>query len=245
MRSNGQVDVRGVLPTIAAPTLVVHHTDHPLWPVEGARYLAAHIPDAKLVELPGQPENFLDDPHDRGVFADLIEEFLTGHRGVPDTDRVLKTVLFSDIVESTERAVELGDRQWAHLLTQHDAAVARVVVESGGRMINTTGDGVFAVFDGPARAIAAGREIVREAGRLRLLVRVGVHTGECEQRGTDYAGVAVHIGARVAAAAGAQEILVTGTVRDLVAGSGIEFVDRGRRSLKGLPGDYQLLAVAT
>jgi class 3 adenylate cyclase len=175
--------------------------------------------------------------------APLIEEFITGQRPVPQTDRVLKTVLFTDIVASTERAAELGDRRWTQLLNAHDAAVRDAIERNRGQRINTTGDGAFAVFDGPARAIACATTIVTEAERLGLSVRVGIHSGECEQRGNDYAGIAVHIGARVASAASPDEILVTGTVRDLVAGSGITFADRGRKTLRGA-GEWQLLAVS-
>jgi class 3 adenylate cyclase/pimeloyl-ACP methyl ester carboxylesterase len=241
-RAIWETDVRPVLGTIAAPALVVHHTDNVVFPGEGARYLAEHIRDARFVELPGQPESFVDDSG-RGAFAELIEEFLTGQRPVPETDRVLKTVLFTDIVSSTARAAELGDRRWKELLDGHDRAVRRVVEEHRGQAVNTTGDGMFAVFDGPARAIACGRAVIDEATRMGLDVRVGVHTGECEQRGDDYAGIAVHIGARVAAAATPGEVLATGTVRDLVAGSGLRFTDRGRHTLKGVPGEWQLLAV--
>jgi len=238
------LDIRHVLPTIAAPTLIVHHTEHPLWPIEGARYLAEHIPNAKLIELPGQPETFAPMNDDRGLLGDFVEEFVTGTRPVAETTRVLKTVVFSDIVGSTERAAEMGDARWKSLLDEHDALVRGAIASGGGEYVNTTGDGVFAVFDGPARAIGTSQRLVADAWKLGIDVRVGIHTGECEQRGDDYAGIAVHIGARVAALADANKILVTGTVRDLVAGSGIQFEDRGRHELKGVPGDWQLLAVA-
>jgi class 3 adenylate cyclase/pimeloyl-ACP methyl ester carboxylesterase len=242
-RATAATDIRDVLETISAPTLIVHHTDHPLWPIEGARYLVEHIPNASLVELPGQPETFVDSIDHRPQLAPLIEEFITGQRPAPQTDRVLKTVLFTDIVASTERAAELGDRRWTELLNAHDAAVRDAIERNRGQQIKTTGDGAFAVFDGPARAIACATTIVTEADRLGLSVRVGIHSGECEQRGDDYAGIAVHIGARVASAASPDEILVTGTVRDLVAGSGITFADRGRKTLRGA-GEWQLLAVS-
>jgi class 3 adenylate cyclase len=235
-------DIRDVLPTISAPTLVVHDTGHQLWPVEGARYAAEHIPNARLVEVPGQPATFLLNS-DRNPFADLIEEFVTGTRPAPPTNRVLKTVMFTDIVGSTQRAAELGDTRWRQLLDDHDAMVQRVIAEGGGVHVNTTGDGAFAVFDGPARAIGTAQRLIEAAKPLGLELRVGIHTGECEQRGDDYAGIAVHIGARVSAQADANVILVTGTVRDLVAGSGIQFEDLGRRELKGVPGDWQLLAI--
>jgi class 3 adenylate cyclase len=243
-RAMNATDIRDVLPTISAPTLIVHHTDHHLWPIGGARYLAERIPNARLIELPGQPEIFVDSVDNRPQLAAFIEEFLTGHRPVPQTDRVLKTVVFTDIVASTERAVELGDRRWKELLDAHDTTVQDAIARAGGKQVKSTGDGIFAVFDGPARAIASAAVIVAEAETLGLSVRVGIHTGECEQRGEDYAGIAVHIGARVADAAAPGEILVTGTVRDLVAGSGIEFADRGMTSLKGVPGQWQLLAAS-
>ena len=244
LRALDAMDIRDVLPTISAPTLIVHHTDHPLWPIEGARYLAEHIPNARLVELPGQPETFVDSVVHQPRLAGLIEEFLTGQRPALDSDRVLKTVLFTDIVGSTDQVVTLGDRRWKELLDAHDEAVRRAIERAGGEWINTTGDGVFAVFDGPARAIHCAESIVVDAERARTVVRVGIHTGECERRAADYAGIAVHIGARVVAAAAPREILVTGTVRDLVAGSGINFIDRGRTSLKGVPGEWELLAVS-
>jgi class 3 adenylate cyclase len=242
-RTNAVTDVRDVLETISAPTLIVHHTDHPLWPIEGARFLAEHIPNARLVELSGQPETFVASLDHRPQLPPLIEEFITGQRPVLEIDRVLKTVLFTDIVASTERATELGDRRWTELLDAHDAAVRDAIERNRGQQIKTTGDGAFAVFDGPARAIASASAIIDEADRLGLTVRIGIHSGECEQRGDDYAGIAVHIGARVASAAAPGEILVTGTVRDLVAGSGITFADRGRQTLRGA-GEWHLLAVS-
>jgi class 3 adenylate cyclase len=236
-------DVRDVLPAISAPTLIVHHAAHPLWPIEGARYLAEHIPDARLVELPGQPEA-LGELGAGGVrFSDLIEEFVTGERPAPEFDRVLKTVVFTDIVGSTELLARMGDRPWRELLDRHDQVVRRVVDRFRGRPVSSTGDGYFAVFDGPARAIECARELVSDARGMGIEIRAGVHTGECEVRGGDYAGIAVHIGARVGALAPPGEVLVTSTVRDLVAGSGIEFADRGKHVLKGVPGEWQVLAV--
>jgi class 3 adenylate cyclase len=244
LRAFYAMDIRDVLPTVQVPTLIVHHTDHTLWPVEGARYLAQHIPGARLVELAGHAELLGESAGDQPGVADLFAEFVTGQRSGVSSDRVLKTVVFSDIVGSTEHATRLGDRRWRELLDAHDAAVGDAIAHAGGQQVKTTGDGVFAVFDGPARAIQCASTIVSEAARVGVAVRVGIHTGECERRGDDYAGIAVHIGARVADRAGAREILVTGTVRDLVAGSGIEFEDRGRASLKGVPGEWQLLAVS-
>ena len=237
-RAYFDTDVRDVLPAITAPTLVVHNELHARWPIEGARYIAEHIPGARLVELPGTPGG-------ESVYRMLqqAEEFLTGERSVTDIDRVLKTVLFTDIVGSTQRAAELGDGRWRDLLDAHDAATRTQLERFGGVEVNTTGDGFLAAFDGPARAIRCAQSVAAEAERLGVQVRTGVHTGECEQRGNDLAGIAVHIGARVAALAGPGEVLVTSTVRDLVAGSGLEFDDRGRTELKGVPGDWQVLAV--
>jgi class 3 adenylate cyclase len=239
VRATAATDVRAVLPTVSVPTLVVHHSEHPLWPIRGARLLAAGIPNARMVELPGQPEGIAGDIS----LARIIEEFVTGQHAEVEADRVLKTILFTDIVDSTGHAVRLGDRRWRQLLEEHDAAIRADLKRFRGEEIKATGDGFLAAFDGPARAIRCARAIVADGHRLGVEVRAGIHTGECELRGTDLAGVAVHIGARVAALAGPREVLVTGTVRDLVAGSGIEFTDRGRHALKGLPDDWPILAV--
>jgi class 3 adenylate cyclase len=234
-------DVRDLLPAVNVPTLVTHHVEHPVWPIEGARYLAANIPGARLVEYEGQPLAL--GPAGDDDYLDLVQETVTGARPSPSLDRVLKTVVFTDIVGSTERLTEVGDRRWSQLLDEHDAAVGRALDRLGGQRVNTTGDGYFAVFDGPARAVECARAIVADARRLGLDVRAGVHTGECEVRGDDYAGMAVHIGARVGALAAPGEVLVTSTVRDLVAGSGIEFRERGRHELRGIPGEWTLLSV--
>jgi class 3 adenylate cyclase len=235
-------DVRALLPGLGLPVLVVHDPRSPIWPVDAARYLADRVPGARLelgrwMLLPGFDPEGVDD------LVGLIEEFVTGAPPVVELDRVLKTVLFSDIADSTSRAAALGDRRWRELLDQHDAAVGREVERGRGNVVNTTGDGFLASFDGPARAIRCAEAVVSVAKELDLDVRVGLHTGECEVRGDDLAGIAVHIGARVAALAQPGEVLVTSTVRDLVAGSGIEFDDRGRHELKGVPGEWQLLAV--
>ena len=237
-------DVRDILATITAPTLVIHYDGHPLWRPESARYLAEHIADARYVELPWEPRNHLD-PGANAALAGVLEEHLTGHRSAPEVDRVLKTVLFTDIVGSTEKATEVGDRRWKELLDRHDDAARGALERFRGAEIKTTGDGFLATFDGPARAVRCAQAIADDARRLGLEVRAGLHTGECEVRGDDLAGIAVHIGARVASLAGPGEVLVTGTVRDLVAGSGIEFADRGRHELKGVPGEWQVLAVAS
>ena len=239
--ANGETDVREALSSIAAPTLVVHNSDHPVWPIEGARYVAAHIEAARFIELPRLTTDSAFG--DRSGWLPALEELVTGSSHQRTIDRVLKTVLFTDIVGSTQHAVEAGDRRWRTLLDQHDAAVRAVITAYGGEEINTTGDGFLAAFDGPARAIRCAQGIIGAARDLGMQVRVGVHTGECERRGDDLAGIAVHIGARVAALADGDEILVTGTVRDLVAGSGLEFDDRGEQSLKGVPGSWRVLAV--
>jgi class 3 adenylate cyclase len=242
MRMNGEIDVRHVLPAIRVPTLVLHRTGDRLTAIEQGRYLAKHIVGARLVELPGDDHN----PWvgDVGAIGDEIEKFLTGSLGNVDVDRVLATVLFTDIVGSTERAASIGDRQWRGLLDGFYVAVRRELTRFRGREIDTAGDGLFAAFDGPARAIRCATAISSGVRSLGIEVRTGLHTGECELTGDKMSGIAVHIGARVAAQAGPSEVLVSGTVRDLVAGSGIPFEDRGIRSLKGVPGEWRLFAVA-
>ncbi len=237
---NSQIDVRHVLPTIAVPTLVLHRTGDRDSKVEEGRYLAEHIPDAQFVELPG--DDHLPWPNGDQII-DEIEEFLTGVRRGPDPERVLATVLFTDLVRSTEKAVELGDRRWAELIELHHAAVRRELDRYRGREIDVAGDGFFAAFDGPARAVRCAGAVRASLRRLGLVVRAGVHTGECEQVDGKLAGVAVVIGARISASADEGEILVSATVRDLVAGSGLEFEERGERELKGVPGSWKLYAV--
>jgi class 3 adenylate cyclase len=233
------IDVRAVLPTIAAPTLVMHASDDHAVPIGNGRWLAEHIPGARFVEIPGEHMLF-----DVDQFADEVEGFLTGKRHAVTTDRVLATVLFSDIVGSTERASALGDRRWRELLDQHDAVVRREVDSHRGKLVKSTGDGALATFDGPARAVSCGCEIRDGVRPLGIDVRVGLHTGEIEVRGEDIGGIAVHIGARVAALAGPSEVLVSRTLTDLVAGSGITFEDRGPYQLKGVPGTWELFAVS-
>jgi class 3 adenylate cyclase len=235
------VDVRPVLPTISVPTLVIHRRDEAVIPVGHARYLAEHIPGARLVEVPGGDYvNFVGDPT---PVLDEVQEFLTGVRERAVPDRVLLTVLFTDIGDSTRLAAELGDRRWRDVLESHHAAVRRQLERFRGREVDTAGDGFFATFDGPARAIRCAQAILDAVRPLGLSVRAGLHTGECEVMGDDVGGIAVHVGARVAAAAQPGEVLVSGTVRDLVAGSGIPFTDRGRHVLKGVPGEWPLCAV--
>jgi class 3 adenylate cyclase len=233
-------DVRPLLPTIQVPTLVLYRKGDPWVRPPHATYLAEHIPGAKLVELPGE-DNLLFVGADADV--DEIEEFLTGARHTPETDRVLATVLFTDIVGSTEWAAELGDKDWRDLLDRHDRAVRRQLDRFRGREVNTAGDGFFAIFDGPGRAIQCACAIRDALAVLGIDVRIGLHTGEIELRGDDAAGMAVHIGARVSALANPGEVLVSGAVPPLVAGSSIEFDDRGEHGLKGVPGTWRLFAV--
>ena len=237
------LDVRNVLPSIRCPTLVLHAQDDQMLPLEHGRYLAEKIPDAKLVVLPGRNAYPMFDNWRQA--ADEIREFMTGNRGESaDDDRMLATVLFTDIVDSTKRASQMGDRAWRELLDSHDAIVRTQLDRFRGREVKTVGDGFLATFDGPQRAIKcalAVRETVRSLG---LEVRAGLHTGECEMRGADVGGIAVHIGARVASEAGPSEVLVSSTVKDLVVGSGIVFEDRGLKPLKGVPDEWRLFAVA-
>jgi pimeloyl-ACP methyl ester carboxylesterase len=235
-----RVDARSALSAISAPTLVLHRSGDPLTSVVHARYLAEHIRGARLVELPGDFHFSALGKDDE--LLDQIEEFITGTRQEHDIDRVLKTVLFTDIAGSTEQAVRLGDRRWHALLDAHDIAVRRELARFRGKEIKTIGDGFLASFDGPGRAINCARAISESTREMGLEIRAGLHSGECEMRGDDLAGVAVHIGARVAGLATPGEVLVTSTVRDLVVGSGIEFADRGRHTLRGIPGEWQLLA---
>jgi class 3 adenylate cyclase len=236
---NSQIDVRGVLSSLRVPTLVLHRRgDHDSRLDEG-RYIAEHIPGARFVELEGEDHV---PSIDSDQILDEAEEFLTGARRGPEPDRVLATILFTDIVGSTERASELGDRRWRELLEQHQAVVRRELERFRGREIDTAGDGFLATFDGPARAIRCARAIGNGVLGLGIEVRAGLHTGECEVLGDKVAGVAVHTGARVAGAAGPGEVLVSNTVRDLVAGSGIQFEDRGEHELKGV-GSWRLYSV--
>ena len=238
------MDARAVLPTIRVPTLVVHHADDAFIPPAKGKYIAEHIPDAKYVELPGR--NWLPpvEPGWRASFQE-IAEFLTGHQAEVADDRVLATVLFTDIVDSTRRAAEIGDRDWHALLDAHDAVVRAQLARFRGREVNTSGDGFLAMFDGPQRAIRCAMAIRDAVQALGIEVRAGLHTGECEVRGDDIGGIAVHIGARVSALAGPNDVLVSSTLRDLVIGSGLEFEERGAHALKGVPGEWHLFAVAS
>jgi class 3 adenylate cyclase/pimeloyl-ACP methyl ester carboxylesterase len=240
-RMTTEIDVRHVLPAIRVPTLVLHRADDRMRPVGGSRFIAEQIPHARYVELPGMDNGpFVGDADG---LVDEIQEFLTGMRPAPKLDRVLATVLFTDIVGSTALAAEVGDRRWRDLLDGYYAAVRKELDRFRGREVKTIGDGFLATFDGPARGIECARAII-EAGRaLGIHIRAGLHTGECELMEGDVGGIAVHIGARVAALAEPGEVLVSSTVKDLVAGSGIEFDERGTHELRGVPGEWRLHAV--
>jgi class 3 adenylate cyclase/pimeloyl-ACP methyl ester carboxylesterase len=235
-------DVRSVLPTISVPTLVVHRKGNRYLPVGHGRYLADHIPGANYKELSGDDNTFY--VGNQGAILDEIRGFLTGVRGEPDIDRILATVLFTDIVSSTDQAAELGDRRWLEALDAHDRIVKDYIEHFRGRQIKTTGDGVLATFDGPARAIRCARAIGEAVSqRIGIEIRAGLHTGEVELRDDDIGGISVALAARVMAEAGASEIVVSSTVKDLVIGSGIEFADRGSHALKGVPGKWHLFSV--
>jgi len=245
MRMNLGIDVQDVLPSISVPTLIFHRTGDRAANVRNGRLMAEAIPHARYVELPGDDHLFTVDPEPMlsEVEVFLSELWRQGSWEEPEHDRVLATVLFTDIVGATARAVELGDRAWRELLEKHHQAIRTQLARFRGREVDTAGDGFFATFDGPARAIRCACAIQKRMGEIGLEVRVGVHTGECELMDTKVGGVAVHIGARVAAQARPGEVLVSRTVKDLVAGSGIEFDDRGDHALKGVPGEWRLFAV--
>jgi class 3 adenylate cyclase len=235
-------DARALLPLIQAPTLVLHRKDSQFYYAQHGRYLVDHIKDARLVAVPGSDEV----PFTEGVdqILGLTEEFLTGARRPPEPDRILATVLFSDIVDSTSQAAEMGDTKWKQILDMHDSISREVVDAHRGRWVKHTGDGLLATFDGPARAVRAAMTLHSELEAIEIRIRVGVHTGEVELRGEDdIGGIAVHMGARICATAGAGEVLVSRTVVDLVAGSGLDFEDRGAHVLKGVPGEYRLFGV--
>ena len=241
MRLIVETDVRAVLPTISVPTLVVHRAEDSFVRPAHARYLADSIAGARLAEVPGRDYlYFVGDPD---PVLDEVQEFLTGVREVAVPDRSLLTVLFTDVADSTRRAAELGDRGWRDVLESHHAIVRRQLERYRGHEVDTAGDGFFATFDGPARAIRCARATTEAVRSLGLEVRAGVHTGECEVIGEKVGGIAVHVGARVASLASAGEVLVSSTVRDLVAGSGISFTDRGMHHLKGIPDEWRLFTV--
>jgi class 3 adenylate cyclase/pimeloyl-ACP methyl ester carboxylesterase len=239
-----EMDVRAVLPTVRVPSLVVQHAGDQFLPTAKGKYIAEHIPDAKYVEVPGRNWYHFVEPDWRASFQE-VAEFLTGHHADVTDDRVLATVLFTDIVDSTRRAAEMGDRDWHALLDAHDAIVRSQLARFRGREVNTSGDGFLAMFDGPQRAIRCAMAIRDAVQALGIQVRAGLHTGECEIRGDDIGGIAVHIGARVSGLARPDDVLVSSTLRDLVIGSGLEFEDRGTHQLKGVPGEWRLFAVAS
>lgn len=241
VRMNAEIDIRQLLPVIQVPTLILHSANDRVIDMGAARYMAARIPGSKLVELRGT--DHLPWGDDSDAILDEIEEFLTGVRHSAEQDRVLATVLFTDIVGATEKAASLGDRRWGDLLDNHHALVRRELARYRGREIDTAGDGFLATFDGPARAVRCACAISDSVQSLGIEVRAGLHTGECEVMGDKLGGISVHIGARVAALARPSEVLVSTTVKDLVAGSALSFQDRGIQSLKGVPGDWRLFAV--
>ena len=236
------IDVRDVVPSVHVPVLVLHRRHDRLVNVRNGRWLAEHLPNAKLVELPGD-DHMLWYQNPEVTLAE-IQEFLTGTRFEPEPERVLATVLFTDIVDSTRTAAELGDEDWRKVLERHGRTVSGALDRFGGRQVKSTGDGFLATFDGPARAVACARAILDSSEEEGVLVRAGVHTGECEVMGEDIGGIAVHIAARVSALAEAREVLVSRTVKDLVAGSGLEFTERGAHALKGVPDTWELYAAA-
>ncbi len=242
MRMNSEININPVLSAIHVPTLILHRTEDTLVDVEASRFMAERIPGAKYVELSGR--DHVPVVGDADAILDEIEEFLTGARLGAEPDRALLTIMFTDIVGSTERAAELGDRRWRDLLDSHRMVVRRELARHRGKEVNTTGDGFFVTFDGPARAIRCAIRIREELRQRGLEIRIGLHTGECELLGDDIGGVAVHIGARVEARAMPGEVLVSSTVKDLVVGSGLQFEDRGTHTLKGIPDEWHLFAVA-
>jgi class 3 adenylate cyclase len=242
LRAMLQADVRPVLPLVQAPTLVLHRRDFALVPIAHGRYLAEHIASARLVELPGSDVDLTWETPELAL--DVIQEFLTGVRRGAEPNRVLATVLFTDIAGSTERAARLGDRRWRDLLEVHDDLARRLVEQFGGQLVKTTGDGILATFDGPGRSIRCAAALADELGGIDLQIRAGLHTGEIELREGDVGGIAVHIAARVMAAATPGEILTSSTVRDLVVGSDIAMTDRGPHPLKGVDGTWQLFAAS-
>lgn len=237
-----QVDLRSILPALRVPTTIIQRTDDLVIPPPNGREAARLVPNARYVELPGDFATFSGDVD---ALGDEIEEAVTGERHRPEGDRMLATILFTDIVGSTEAAARLGDASWRQLLDEHDAVVARQIETLGGRLVKSLGDGVLATFDSPGRALRCGAGIVENLAARGIQVRAGVHTGECERRGEDVGGIAVHIAARVGALAGPGELLATGTVRDLVFGSEMVFEDRGVQKLRGVPGAWPVLSLVS
>ena len=244
MLLNSQIDIRPILPTVLVPTLVLHRRGDAMVPVEQGRSFAAQIPNAKFIEYPGEDHLFFSGEVE-ALLGD-IEEFVTGHRESPsiDLERVLATVLFTDIIGSTRSAAEMGDQAWRRLLDEHDLLAKQVVAKHRGALIKTTGDGILATFDGPARAVRCALAFGTATKQIGLPVRAGIHTGEIEMRGSDIGGIAVHAAARVMAQCQSSEVLVSRVVTDLVAGAGLKFSERGAYELKGLPGRWDLFAAA-
>jgi class 3 adenylate cyclase len=241
LRMNAEIDVRDVLPAIHVPTLIIHRSGDRFIDVDHGQYLARHIEGAKYVELPG--DDHLWYVGDQGEILDEIEEFLTGVRPVPEVDRILATVLFTDIVDSTKKAAELGDRRWRRLLEDHHNVTRKELERFRGREVKMLGDGILATFDGPGRSVRCAHALRDALRSLGIEIRAGIHTGECEVMDGDVGGVAVHIGARILGMASPGEVLVSSTVKDLVSGSGIAFEDRGAHQLKGVPGEWRLFSV--
>jgi class 3 adenylate cyclase len=237
-----EIDVRDILPTIRVPTLILHRRGDRIAPIEGARLMADKIPDARMIEFDG--DDHVPFTGNFEPIADEMELFLTGTRKARPMDRVLATVMFTDIVGSTRQAADAGDRHWRELLGRHDELTRRQLDRFRGREVKTLGDGFLATFDGPARAIECASAIRDGVRPLGLEVRAGLHTGECELAGDDVRGMAVNIGARIGAIAAANEVLVSGTVKDLVVGADLEFADRGEHELKGVPGTWRLFAAS-
>ena len=243
LRMNSEIDIRDILPAVRTPTLVLHRIGDPRVPYESGQFIAGQVLGARFVTLPGNEHGFVNDPEMVVRVGDEAERFLTGSLQDAEADRVLATVMFTDIVDSTRRAAELGDRPWRAVVERHDAVVREHLARFRGREIKSLGDGFLATFDGPARAVRCGAGIAQAVRALGIEVRAGLHTGEIELRGNDIGGIAVNVAARIAAIAGPGTALVSNTVRDLVAGSGLRFEDRGRHALKGLPEELQLYAV--
>jgi class 3 adenylate cyclase len=237
---NSEIDIRHVLPAIRVPTLILHREGDALVDPGGSRYMASQIPGARFVSLPGA--DHLPWVGDVDGLVGEVEEFLTGVRHAPEVDRVLATVLFTDIVDSTQSAATVGDKNWKELLQGHNDLMAKAIDQWRGRLVKSTGDGVLATFDGPGRAIRCAASMVAAVKPLGLRIRAGLHTGECELLGDDISGISVNIAARVSSLAQADEVLASRTVKDLVAGSDIEFEERGTHSLKGVPGDWEVFA---
>jgi class 3 adenylate cyclase len=234
-----ETDIREIVPTVQVPALVVHQTRDRLVNVRHGRWLAEHLPNARLVETDGDDHSIWFSENDEWLGE--VEEFLTGSRRAPEPDRILATVLFTDIVDSTKTAAEVGDQRWHKLLDDHAHSFRAALQRFGGREVKNTGDGFLATFDGPARGVRCAQAVIEGARPQGLRIRAGLHTGECEVMGDDIGGIAVHIAARVSSLAGPDEVLVSRVVRDLVAGSGITFTDRGRHTLKGVPDEWEIL----